>query len=212
MPRRIEGSTGEAGIVLPGGWVLDAGDIVVVPDDEWAEIKDSEALFPRLEDLGATIDPPTPVPTYRDLQRAVAGGSTGLEAQIDAVNASLLAHLGDTTDVHGIVDTAKLAWLQQVSLTGADVGEVLTKTGASAYGFSPAAGGGADTWEQTYNFASASTDWVINHGQGTKSIHVEVENTSGQPMEAKVVYVDLNTIRVEHYFAEAGNARLWSTT
>lgn len=108
MSRRVQAVAGVAGLVLPRGWVLDGGDTVVIPDAEWDEVRvDVEALG-HLNDLGATSDPPDPVPTFRDIQRAVSGGSTGLEAQIDAVEASLVAHSTDTTGVHGIDDTSLL--------------------------------------------------------------------------------------------------------
>lgn len=214
MPRRIEGSNGEAGIILPGGWVLDAGDQVVVPDDEWTEIRNIEDLFPRLDDLGSTVETPTPVPTYRDLQRAVAGGSVGLEALISTLDTDLQAHKADTIGVHGITDTSKLGWNQQVNVAGAVEGDVLTRVGTAWTPEAPAAGGGggATAWEMTFNFAVATADWVLAHSKGTFSVHVETFDNSNNPIEGNVIYTDLNTVHVEFYFPQAGYARAWGLT
>lgn len=77
MPRRVSASTGEKGVVLPGGWVLDAGDEVVVSDSEWAEIQTDTLIRDRVDDEGTTTDDPTPVPSFRDIQRGAGGGGGG---------------------------------------------------------------------------------------------------------------------------------------
>lgn len=77
MARRVRGSNGTANVVLPGGWVLDDNDEVVVPDAEWDKILDDIDLADRLDDMGYTADEPTPVPSFRDIQRMVLDGPTG---------------------------------------------------------------------------------------------------------------------------------------
>lgn len=110
MSRRVQAVKGEAGVVLPDGWVLDGEDIVVVSDDTWARVTADAETLGRLLDLGFTTDVPDPVPTWRDIQQATlnAPNSTGLQSEIDAVNAELGAHEAATTNVHGIADTALL--------------------------------------------------------------------------------------------------------
>lgn len=82
MARSVQAIPGIRGLVLPGGWVLDGGDIVVVSDDEWAEIQEDGETLGRLLDLGLPapeVDQPEgPAPTMRDLQRGT-GGATGVE-------------------------------------------------------------------------------------------------------------------------------------
>lgn len=109
MARRIQAFDGVENLALPGGWHLDEGDEVVIPDEEWEQITDQEDLLLYLVDLGETTDFPDPVPSFRDMQRTTAGGSEGLAAQVEALEVFLSAHLADTTDVHGIIDTANLA-------------------------------------------------------------------------------------------------------
>lgn len=211
MARLVKGATGTANVVLPGGWVVDAGDEVVIPDEEWAEIDADTDLASRIEDLGVSIDPITPVPSFRDIQRAVSGGDVGLEAEIAAVNDALNAHSVDTTVVHGITDTAKLAWLQSLTPpSGASVGQVLSKTGASAYAFTNPTG--ATGWEAVYNFATTSVEWVINHARGTKAVHVETFDNADNPIEGNVLYPDINTVKVQFYFGQTGYARCWTLT
>lgn len=261
MSRRVAAAAGEQGVRLPGGWVIDDGDEVVIPDIEWDAITVNSDLLLRLEDLGSTNAVPTPVPSYRDLQRALGGASspvsienrlsdlessfnahsvdrtgvhgiddtdlletengsqTKADAARDQANAHSDQHAGDTTNVHGIPDTAKLGWLQSVDLTGVSEGEVLTRSG-NGYVFAPQAAAPSPTvteatvtmtrWEQNYSFASALDAWSMVHNLGTKSVHVDLFDPNGNPIEGNVLYPDDNTVRVEFYLPQAGYAHAWA--
>lgn len=107
MSRRVAAAAGEQGVRLPGGWVIDDGDEVVIPDTEWDTITTDAALLLRLEDLGVTSTVPTPVPSYRDLQRALGGASSpvSIENRLTDLESDFNAHSVDRTGVHGIDDT-----------------------------------------------------------------------------------------------------------
>lgn len=68
---------------------------------------------------------------------------------------------------------------------------------------------GAGSYYQTFNFASPSDLWTIEHNTGSMALSVDLYDTSGDPIEATVVFVDLNTIAVEWYYPMAGEARVF---
>lgn len=72
MSRKVAAVAGAESVVLPGGWVLDGGDQVVVDDNEWALISEEPSLVLLLVDLGVTTDALTPVPSVRDVQQAAS--------------------------------------------------------------------------------------------------------------------------------------------
>lgn len=227
MPRRVQAIPGTKGLVLPRGWVLNGGDSVVIPDDEWAGIIQGGETLGRLDDLGYTSAAPDPVPTMRDIQRAVSGGSTGLEAQINAVEADLSSHALATTNVHGISDTALLE-TKAGAQSKADTAEARAKSYTDVHSIDTTdVHGIADTtllatrsyvdtatqgWEATYNFVTPANVWTLGHGQGTYAIHVEVFDNNGDPLVGDVEYPDPNTVTVEFYYPTSGYARAWAIT
>lgn len=70
MARQIQIVADLLGIQLPGGWILNGGDVVVVSDDEWDQIDTDEYLSARVIDQGTTTAAVMVVPTWRDLQWA----------------------------------------------------------------------------------------------------------------------------------------------
>lgn len=80
MTRKVMASPGSKSVVLPGGWVLDAGDQVVIDDAQWAIITANTSLVVMLTDLGEVTDPITQVPSYRDIQRFVYPQNLGLRS------------------------------------------------------------------------------------------------------------------------------------
>lgn len=219
MSRRVQAVTGVRGLTLPNGWELDGGDEVVVSDSVWAQIEADVETLGRLSDLGTTTDLPDEVPTWRDIQRATAGGSTGLEDEVDALNTALGAHIADTTGVHGIGDTALLE-TQTGAQSKADAAQADAEAAAaaalSAHNLDTTGVHGiSDTsllalrYEQTFNFAIPLTTWTISHGQDTKALNVELFNDSGDPMVAEINYPDNNTITAEYYYPTSGSARVF---
>lgn len=77
MARRVRGANAVKGLVLPGGWVLDHGDEVVIPNDEWTQIKSDDETLGRLDDLGSTADTPDVPPSFRDFQQSVGDAPGG---------------------------------------------------------------------------------------------------------------------------------------
>lgn len=204
MSRLVKASPAVKGLTLPNGWVLDAGDQVTIPDEEWEVIEADEFLSSRVKDLGYSANDPDPVPSFRDIQRAVAGSDAGLEAQIDAVEANLAAHVGDTTAVHGIPDTSKLDWVQQSNITGSEAdGSVLTKIAGMWVGAAPEAD---SDYEQTFHFVIPATLWIIDHNQNTEALSVELFDASGRRMIAETVPVSLNRIEARFYNPTTGKA------
>ena len=62
---------------------------------------------------------------------------------------------------------------------------------------------------QEYNFASASTSWVINHNLNTKLIEVSAFDPSGvYEYEVEIEYTNANTVTLRWYNATAGIARI----
>lgn len=203
MARRVKAGPGVAGLVLPRGWVLDSGDEVVIPDAEWDEIEADEVASSRIKDLGYTSEQPDEVPSYRDLQRAFSSGDAGLESQIEAVDLALSTHAGDTTNVHGIVDTAKLGWNQSVSVDGATNGDVLTLISGQWVGSAPA----VDTdYSQEFIFASPAQVWTCNHGQGHRALSVETLDANNNRLLGEVTYPTDNQIQIEWYYPMSGKA------
>lgn len=228
MSRRVRGASGVSGLTLPGGWVLDDGDIVVVSDEEWDKITGDLTIVGLIDDLGTTTEIPDPVPTWRDIQRTVSQGNAGLEAEIEVLETVVTDHLADTINVHGIPDTSLLE-----TVTGSQNKADQAEADAKAYTDTHAADttdvhGIADTsllatkdyvdttsahsWEAVYNFATPTDSWVIPHGRGTQAIHVETFDNNDHPLEGNVLYPDLNTVRIEYYYAQAGYARAWALT
>lgn len=72
----------------------------------------------------------------------------------------------------------------------------------------PGPPGGAGV-ELTYNFASPSDEWVINHNLNTYALNVTTSDTNGDEFQGNVQYVDANTITVSHYYPMAGEARVF---
>lgn len=97
MSRRVQAADGVQGLLLPNGWTLDAGDTVVITDEVWTQIQSDPETLGDLVDLGSTADPANTLPTWADIQRTL----TGEEESLDE-------HEVDTTDVHGIPNTALL--------------------------------------------------------------------------------------------------------
>jgi len=69
-------------------------------------------------------------------------------------------------------------------------------------------GGGGIVVEQS--FASASTDWLIAHNQGTKGVSVYTENGSGVPIRGDITYPDLDHVNIHFYYAQTGLARVFN--
>ena len=206
MPRRVQAVSGVKGLTLPGGWALNGGDMVVIPDEEWDQIVAGVETLGHLIDLGDTADAPDPVPTFRDFQRAVAGGPTGLEAEVDALDAALSAHVADTTGVHGVVDTSKLGWNQDVDVAAAAPGNVLTKTAGGLWvGAAPAPAGGAYQHVQS----TPAAEWTVAHNLGRyPSMVLRLASAPGEPVHTDITYVDENTALVTWPSPESG----WADT
>ena len=77
MARLVEAVAGVTEVALPGGWVLDGGDQIVIPDAEWKKCLKDEYLSAVLIDGGPTTDPAPEAPNYRDFQRMVLSGGGG---------------------------------------------------------------------------------------------------------------------------------------
>lgn len=203
MSRIVEAITGVRGLTLPNGWVLDGGDQVTISDDVWAQIEADVETLGRLTDLGSTTNVPDPVPTWRDVQRAVSSTPTGLEAEVNALNTELGNHEAATTNVHGIVDTSLLE-TQSGAQSKADAAL------ASANSYTDTKVATVTSYNALFGFATASTVWTINHGQGTKYLSVEAFDDSGNRMIGEVEYPDNNTITISWYYPTSGSARVFS--
>lgn len=70
MSRKVTALSGISSLPLPNGLTISANDTVVVTDAVWRQILDQDRIAADVRDLGATTDPLTPVPTYRDMQHA----------------------------------------------------------------------------------------------------------------------------------------------
>lgn len=225
MSRRIQAREGEVNVVLPDGWALDGGDVVVVSDDTWNQIAGSVPLLRRVNDLGFTSEVADPVPTWRDIQRSVSFSSAGLDAEINALSSELGAHEADTTNVHGIADTALLetkSGAQAKADTGRDQAKAYTDVHAvdttNVHGI-------ADTsllatkdyvdahevpqYRGTFNFAVSTSTWYVAHNQNTFALHVEAFTNDDQPIRGHITYPDANHVQVDFYFPVSGYLRLW---
>lgn len=111
MSRRVAARTGERGVRLPLGWVLDGGDQVVITDNEWNLILADTATLNRLDDLGTTISPVDPVPTWRDMQRGLGGGGGSGSPGANGLSAYQIAV------ANGFVGT-EAAWVASLHDTG----------------------------------------------------------------------------------------------
>jgi hypothetical protein len=200
-----------AGVALPNGWVLDAGDEVVIPDTEWTLVEDTPDLLDQLLDLGTTTDLPPSPPSWRDIQRQVGGGTSG---SVDDVAAALGAHIADTTDVHGISDTADLETQagaaskvssHNADTTGvhgiADTADLATKAYVDA---AVSSGSGSPEHYQHVQSAPAS-QWTVVHNLGRyPSLVLRLTSNPGEPVYTDVDYVDSNTALVTWPSPETG--------
>lgn len=90
--------------------------------------------------------------------------------------------------------------------TGGDVLQVISGGPRGAQG---PAGPAAVAYEQSFNFPSAATQWVIDHNQNTKGLSVTTFDINGAVIIGDVEYPNNNTILVNWYFATAGSALIF---
>ena len=63
--------------------------------------------------------------------------------------------------------------------------------------------------EYTYGFAIPSTEWVISHDLNVRSLVIETDDQTGQPLEGSVRYIDADTVAIDWYYPTAGTARIY---
>lgn len=68
---------------------------------------------------------------------------------------------------------------------------------------------GAGVYFETFGFASPSTLWTIVHNRNTMALNVETVDSTGDPIEGNVRFVDNNTIQIDWYYPTAGEARVF---
>lgn len=71
------------------------------------------------------------------------------------------------------------------------------------------AGSGGGGFEMSQTFAIPTTTWTVVHGQGTRAISIKTFDNADNEIIGDVSYPDLNTIRVDFYFAQSGHAEVW---
>ena len=67
---RIRAADDSKGVTLPNGWALEAGDVLVVSDATWNTIEADDRLMTNVTLVESTSEAPTPVPSWRDIQRS----------------------------------------------------------------------------------------------------------------------------------------------
>lgn len=74
----------------------------------------------------------------------------------------------------------------------------------------PGGGGGGTGYLQEQSFATASTVWVMNHGQNTEALNVYTEDADGNKITGYVTYPDDDHVQVEFYKPKTGLMRVFN--
>lgn len=131
--------------------------------------------------------------------RVEVGGPPGLSAYEIAVSEGFVGNADE--------------WL--ASLRGdkgekGDKGDPGAKGDKGDKGDPGAPGSGTGGFLMEASFASPSTQWVIEHNQGTFGVSVETFLPNGTPIEGNVLYPDANTVTIDWYYPTSGLARVFN--
>lgn len=70
-------------------------------------------------------------------------------------------------------------------------------------------GSGANYFGE-FHFATASSQWVMAHGQNTYGLSVDACDHNGDVIEGEVDYLDANTIQITWFYPMTGTARVYN--